>query len=51
MKYSYWFEDETVLFFDHELTIREFYALVKKHGFLVGYTKGDEIILMDDACG
>lgn len=47
MKYSYWFEDGEAFFFDHELTIREFYPLMKIHGSLLAYTKGDEIIEMN----
>lgn len=46
MKYSYWFEDAFVLFTDHELSVREMYHEMKKHGFLVGYTEGDTVHLM-----
>ena len=48
MKYSYWFEDGTVLFFNHELEVREIYPLIRKYGLLVGYTAGDQIFLMED---
>lgn len=53
MKYSYWFEDSTTIFTDHELSVRETNTLMRKHGFLVGYTTEDgEVILMDDmTCG
>lgn len=52
MKYSYWFEDSFVTFTDHALTVRELYPLMKKHGFLVGYTEGDKVVLMEDTtCG
>jgi hypothetical protein len=52
MTYSYWFEDETILFTDHAFSAREMNALMRKHGFLVGYTEGDEVFLMEDmTCG
>lgn len=36
-KYQYGFEDRSLLTFDHELSVKEFYELVKIHGFAVGY--------------
>lgn len=53
MKYSYWFEDSTTIFTDHALSVREMNALMRKHGFLVGYTTKDgEIILVENmTCG
>lgn len=35
--WQYGFEDQSLLVFDHELSVKEFYELIKVHGFLVGY--------------
>lgn len=53
MKYSYWFEDSTTIFTEQEISVREMNALMREHGFLVGYTTKDgEIILMENiTCG
>ena len=53
MKYSYWFEDSTIIFTEQEISVREMNVLMRKYGFLVGYTTEDgEIILMEDmTCG
>ena len=53
MKCSYWFEDSTTIFTDYELSVREMNVLMRKHGFLVGYTTKDgEVVIMEDMmCG
>lgn len=47
-QYQYGFEDRALLTFDHELNVKEFYALVKQHGFLVGYTDGNKVYYYEE---
>lgn len=47
-KYQYGFEDHSLLTFDHELSAKEFYALIKQHGYLVGYTDGNKVYYYEE---